>query len=78
MHNHTYTKFSVVKNSAARQAIKIFKSVAESVIKMKEFFMSSEQTKLFAEEILSEIEAFVLANQDEYEKFLKEEGYEEV
>jgi len=45
---------------------------------MKEFFMSSEQTKLFAEEILSEIEAFVLANQDEYKKFLKEEGYEEV
>lgn len=45
---------------------------------MNNFFMSSEQTKLFAEEIFNEIESFVLANQDEYEKFLKEEGYEEV
>lgn len=45
---------------------------------MKEFFMSSEQTKLFAEEIFSEIKSFVLANQEEYEEFLREEGYEEV
>ncbi len=45
---------------------------------MNDFFMSSEQTKLFAEKIFSEIESFVLANQEEYEKFLKEEGYEEV
>lgn len=45
---------------------------------MKDFFMSNEQTKLFAEEIFNEIKSFVLANQDEYERFLKEEGYGEV